>query len=225
MTPQKKQTETMEQVVKILKSPGCRSVNSPCGSGVLPDPEIVNRKTPVLVKSMETAVEIALAFGKEKSVHPFWLLISWHESFLCRLCPIFRISNVTGEGLDFVSLLSHCPGDDAGLTQIQKQLRTFLNLLPSSEGEEKFTVNQPLEVITYLPLSCCLVESYIVCQYSVTDIWSVPYVGTVVNGIVNGGSVKVGEAVLLGPDSNGNYQNTVIKSMQRKRSHRSSVFF
>jgi hypothetical protein len=152
--------------VKILKSPGCRSVNSPCGSRILPDPDIVNRKTPVLVKSMETAVEIALAFGKEKSVHPFWLLISWHESFLCRLCPIFRISNVTGEGLDFVSLLSRCPGDDAGLTQIQKQLRTFLNLLPSSEGEEKFTVNQPLEVITYLPLSCCLVESYCVSVFS-----------------------------------------------------------
>lgn len=54
-------------------------------------------------------------------------------------------------------------------------------------------------------------------QYSVTEVWSVPYVGTVVNGIINGGSVKAGEPVLLGPDSNGNYQSTVIKSMQRKR--------
>jgi GTPase len=51
----------------------------------------------------------------------------------------------------------------------------------------------------------------------VTEVWSVPYVGTVVNGIVNGGSVKAGEPVLLGPDSNGHYQSTVIKSMQRKR--------
>lgn len=50
-----------------------------------------------------------------------------------------------------------------------------------------------------------------------TEVWSVPYVGTVVNGIVNGGSVKAGEPVLLGPDSNGHYQSTVIKSMQRKR--------
>lgn len=80
-----------------------------------------------------------------------------------------------------------------------QQLRTFLNLLPSSEGDaEKFATDQPLE-------------------YSVTEVWSVPYVGTVVNGIVNGGSVKAGDAVLLGPDSNGNYQPTVIKSMQRKR--------
>ena len=54
-------------------------------------------------------------------------------------------------------------------------------------------------------------------QYSVTEVWSVPYVGTVVNGIVNCGIVKTGEAVLLGPDSNGHYQSTVVKSMQRKR--------
>ena len=44
-----------------------------------------------------------------------------------------------------------------------------------------------------------------------------PYVGTVVNGILNAGSVKAGDSVLLGPDANGNYQTTVIKSMQRKR--------
>ena len=44
-----------------------------------------------------------------------------------------------------------------------------------------------------------------------------PYVGTVVNGIMNCGSVKAGEAVLFGPDSNGHYQNTVIKSIQKKR--------
>ena len=44
-----------------------------------------------------------------------------------------------------------------------------------------------------------------------------PYVGTVVNGILNSGTVKTGDSVLLGPDSNGNYQTTVIRSMQRKR--------
>jgi GTPase len=45
----------------------------------------------------------------------------------------------------------------------------------------------------------------------------VPYVGTVVNGIVNSGRVKTGDPVLFGPDSNGNYQTTVVKTMQRKR--------
>ncbi|KJA19920.1 hypothetical protein HYPSUDRAFT_43812 [Hypholoma sublateritium FD-334 SS-4] len=142
MTPPNVLAETVKQVDKILKSPGCR-------------------KNPVFVKSIETAVEVATSFGSEK------------------LCPIFQLSNVTGQGLEF--------------------LRTFLNLLPSSERDrEKFSVDHPLE-------------------YSITEVWSVPYVGTVVNGILNSGTVKTGETVLLGPDSNGNYQTTVIRSMQRKR--------
>ncbi|KAJ6593909.1 GTP-binding protein 1 [Mycena capillaripes] len=144
MTPPNVLAETIKQVTKILKSPGCR-------------------KTPVFVKSVETAVELSTAFGKD------------------RLCPIFLVSNVTGEGLDYV--------------------RTFLNLLPSSEADqEKFAANQPLE-------------------FSVTEVWSVPYVGTVTNGIINNGSIKTGDAVLIGPDSNGNYQSTVVKSMQRKRAN------
>ncbi|KAI0728156.1 P-loop containing nucleoside triphosphate hydrolase protein [Fomitopsis betulina] len=78
-------------------------------------------------------------------------------------------------------------------------LRTFLNLLPASESDtEKFAADQPLE-------------------YSVTEIWSVPYVGTVVDGILNSGIIKTGDAVLIGPDANGNFQSTVVKSIQRKR--------
>ncbi|KAF7288653.1 hypothetical protein HMN09_01371200 [Mycena chlorophos] len=141
MTPPQVLAETIKQVTKILKSPGCR-------------------KTPVFVKSMETAVEISAAFGKNK------------------LCPIFLVSNVTGEGLDFV--------------------RCFLNLLPPSDHDDKFRADEPLE-------------------YVVTEIWSVPYVGSVVNGIVNSGVVKTGDAILFGPDSNGNFQTTSVRSMQRKR--------
>ncbi|KAH7929879.1 P-loop containing nucleoside triphosphate hydrolase protein [Leucogyrophana mollusca] len=142
MTPPNVLAETTKQVVKILKSPGCR-------------------KTPVFVNSTEAAIELSETFAKQ------------------RLCPIFRISNVTGEGLDFV--------------------RTFLNLLPSSEADhETFAVDQPLE-------------------FSITEVWSVPYVGTVVNGILNSGRVKTGDAVLFGPDSNGLYASTVVRSMQRKR--------
>lgn len=78
-------------------------------------------------------------------------------------------------------------------------VRTFLNLLPPSDGDaEKFPVNQPFE-------------------YSVTEIWSVPYVGTVVNGIINSGSVKTGDTILVGPDANGAFQTTIVRSMQRKR--------
>lgn len=142
MTPPNKLAETVKQVTKILKSPGCR-------------------KTPVFVKSLEMAVEVSEVFAKE------------------RLCPIFQLSNVTGEGLDY--------------------LRTFLNLLPSSEGDtEKFMVDHPLE-------------------YCITEVWSVPYVGTVVDGIVNAGRLKAGDAIVFGPDANGKFENTVIKSIQRKR--------
>ncbi|GJE92240.1 P-loop containing nucleoside triphosphate hydrolase protein [Phanerochaete sordida] len=142
MTPPNKLAETIKQVTKILKSPGCR-------------------KTPVFVKNMEQAVEITEIFAKQ------------------RLCPIFQLSNVTGQGLDF--------------------LRTFLNLLPPSEGDtEKFAADQPLE-------------------YCITEVWSVPYVGTVVDGIVNAGRLKAGDAILFGPDSNGKFESTVVKSIQRKR--------
>ncbi|KAI0049854.1 P-loop containing nucleoside triphosphate hydrolase protein [Auriscalpium vulgare] len=142
MTPPNVLAETLKQVEKILRSPGCR-------------------KVPVLVKSVETAVEVSQVFAKEK------------------ICPIFQISNVTGAGLDFV--------------------RTFLNLLPSSEDDdEKYDASQPLE-------------------FSITDVWSVPYVGTVVNGILNSGTIKTGDAILVGPDEHGQYLPTSVKSMQRKR--------
>lgn len=47
MTPPNVLAETIKQIVKILKSPGCR-------------------KMPVFVKSSETAVEIATSFGKDR---------------------------------------------------------------------------------------------------------------------------------------------------------------
>ncbi|KAH9998517.1 P-loop containing nucleoside triphosphate hydrolase protein [Russula compacta] len=142
MTPPNKLEETLSQVVKILRSRGCR-------------------KNPVFIKSIEAAIEVSQIYAKEK------------------ICPIFQVSNVTGTGLDFV--------------------RTFLNLLPASEGDaERFDVTQPLE-------------------FSVTDVWSVPYVGTVVNGLLNCGTIQKGDPVLFGPDSNGSYAPTVVKTMQRKR--------
>ena len=90
-----------------------------------------------------------------------------------------------------------------------------MNLLPSSEGDEqKFSRDQPLEVRRY---TCFLGPSKTFEQYSITEVWSVPYVGTVVNGILNAGQVKTGDTILLGPDTNGGWQTTVVRSMQRKR--------
>jgi GTPase len=50
-------------------------------------------------------------------------------------------------------------------------------------------------------------------------------VGTVVNGILNSGSVKTGDSILFGPDSNGHFQSTVVRSMQRKRYSRFLLAF
>ncbi|GJJ06502.1 hypothetical protein Clacol_000694 [Clathrus columnatus] len=55
------------------------------------------------------------------------------------------------------------------------QLRTFLNLLPSSEADDaKYPVDQPLEV-------------------------------------------KIGDPILIGPDSNGNFMSSAVKDIHRKR--------
>lgn len=89
MTPANILAETVKQVTKILKSPGCR-------------------KTPVFVKSMEIAVEVSQVFAKERWVFAPCSGSSGSRHVICvhRLCPIIKLSNVTGEGLDYVRLLS-----------------------------------------------------------------------------------------------------------------------
>jgi hypothetical protein len=80
---------------------------------------------------------------------------------------------------------------------VLNQMRTLLNLLPSSDGDEsKFSVDQPLEVSRAQITKWNGMLTTVLCQYAITEVWSVPFVGTVVNGLLNGGSVKAGEAVL-----------------------------
>ncbi|KAI8611271.1 P-loop containing nucleoside triphosphate hydrolase protein [Chytriomyces sp. MP71] len=94
-----------------------------------------------------------------------------------RVCPIFQVSNLTGEGLDLLKL--------------------FLNVLRSnSQGHYDPTSNV---------------------EYQITDTFSVPGVGTVVNGTLVNGVVHVGDSLLIGPDSAGHFTPTIVKSIQRKR--------
>lgn len=65
MTPPNKLAETVKQVTKILRSPGCRYISFV--SNVFAMLTMI-RKTPVFVKSMETAVELSDTFGKERYV-------------------------------------------------------------------------------------------------------------------------------------------------------------
>jgi GTPase len=115
------------------------------------------RKIPIFVKNMEEVVVTAGNFVSE------------------RVCPIFQISNVTGEGLDL--------------------LKQFLNLLP-------FTGNYDDK----LPV-----------QFQITDTFSVPFVGTVVSGVMSSGTVHVGDQLMIGPDSLGHFNLTTVKSIHRKR--------
>lgn len=115
------------------------------------------RKIPIFIKSKEEVINTATQFVSE------------------RICPIFQVSNVTGEGLDYV--------------------RTFLNILPF---HGKFDSDAPFE-------------------FHVNDCFSVPFVGTVVSGVVKSGVIHTGDNILVGPDSLGNFTATTIRSIERKR--------
>ncbi|BGP02407.1 hypothetical protein RTBOTA2_003883 [Rhodotorula toruloides] len=140
-TPAPVYEQTVKQLVKILKSPGCR-------------------KKPVFVNDVGMACELASGFAAEKA------------------CPIFRCSNVTGEGLDL--------------------LKTFLNVVRPTHTDELYPVNADFEFAT-------------------SDVYSVPFVGTVVSGVILAGSVRPGDTPLLGPDSVNSFIPASIKSIQRKR--------
>lgn len=76
-------------------------------------------------------------------------------------------------------------------------LRTFLNAVDCSSAS-RYPVDGEFE-------------------FSISDIFSVPYAGTVVSGVILTGSIKVGDSVQLGPDSLGQFVPTQVKSIQRKR--------
>ncbi|KAI0114776.1 P-loop containing nucleoside triphosphate hydrolase protein [Daldinia grandis] len=115
------------------------------------------RKMPIFINNREDCINTATQFVSQ------------------RICPIFQVSNVTGENLNLV--------------------RTFLNILPH---HGRYDSDAPFE-------------------FHVNDTFSVPFVGTVVSGIVKSGVVHTGDSVLIGPDSLGQFTQTSIRSIERKR--------
>lgn len=115
------------------------------------------RKIPIFIKNREDCINTATQFVSQ------------------RICPVFQVSNVTGESLDLV--------------------REFLNILPH---HGKYDITAPFE-------------------FHINDTFSVPFVGTVVSGVVKSGVVHAGDTVLVGPDSLGQFATTTIRSIERKR--------
>ncbi|KAF2727208.1 P-loop containing nucleoside triphosphate hydrolase protein [Polyplosphaeria fusca] len=115
------------------------------------------RKIPIFIKNREECVNTATQFVSS------------------RICPIFQVSNVTGDNLDLV--------------------RTFLNILPHHGN---YNAEAALE-------------------FHVNDTFSVPFVGTVVSGVVKSGVIHSGDTILIGPDSLGQFTTTKVRSIERKR--------
>ncbi len=115
------------------------------------------RKIPIFIKNREECINTATQFVSK------------------RICPVFQVSNVTGESLDLV--------------------RIFLNILPHHGN---YNADAPLE-------------------FHVNDTFSVPFVGTVVSGIVKGGVIHAGDNILIGPDGLGQFTTTKVRSIERKR--------
>ncbi|KAK4632005.1 GTP-binding protein 1 [Fulvia fulva] len=115
------------------------------------------RKIPIFIKNREECINTATQFVSQ------------------RICPVFQVSNVTGESLDLV--------------------REFLNILPH---HGKYDADAPFE-------------------FHVNDTFSVPFVGTVVSGVVKSGIIHAGDTVLVGPNSLGEFTTTTVRSIERKR--------
>ncbi|TYJ58083.1 hypothetical protein B9479_001179 [Cryptococcus floricola] len=152
MTPPNILAQTVSMLTKVLKSPGCRRI-------------------PLFIDTPQKAVDAARYLSKP-------LASAGGAVGGGRLCPIFMVSNVTGQNL--------------GL------LRSFLNCLPSSQSDDKYVVDAPFE-------------------FQISDTFSVPFVGTVVSGVITAGQVHANDQVLLGPDSVGQFLPTAVKTIQRKR--------
>ncbi|KAH8924834.1 P-loop containing nucleoside triphosphate hydrolase protein [Atractiella rhizophila] len=89
-----------------------------------------------------------------------------------------------------IFVVSNVTGEGLG------NLRAFLNVF--KDGKERYDTEKELE-------------------FQVSDVFSVPFVGTVVSGVILSGRVSVGDTVLLGPDSLGSFMTSSVKSIQRKR--------
>ena len=114
-----------------------------------------------------------------------------------RLCPIFQVSNVSGENLDL--------------------LKNFMNLLSSrqpntDEEPSEFQIGNIFNKEEFAKSNILLKSTFII---HADDTYSVPGVGTVVSGTNLRGTIKVNDQLLLGPDPLGTFTPIAVKSIHR----------
>ncbi|KAJ2688970.1 hypothetical protein IWW39_001849 [Coemansia spiralis] len=144
------------------------------------------RKLPIAVRDRNSVIMAASRFVSQ------------------RVCPIFQISNVTGEGID--------------------SLQTFLNVLPlnrcySAPTSTPAQANTDTTAATKGKKAAGPVagETQPKMQFDISEVFVVPFVGTIVSGVLISGMLKPGDPVWLGPDYNGHFFQTAIRTIQRKR--------
>lgn len=129
------------------------------------------------------------------------------------MCPIFQISNVTGENLDL--------------------LKMFLNLLsPRTSYREEEPAEFQIDDTYSVPVSgvCWAEPGGRLGRHVVQGALgrrggdgltgpgsSLQGVGTVVSGTTLRGLIKLNDTLLLGPDPLGNFLSIAVKSIHRKR--------
>ncbi|KAJ1947374.1 hypothetical protein GGF37_000445 [Kickxella alabastrina] len=126
-----------------------------------------------------------------------------------RVCPVFQISNVTGEGVDclqtFLNILPiNCKyaayglAKDASGTDVSGQARRTRNAKPGDAQDAAAVPSVQM-------------------HFDINEVFAVPFVGTVVSGIVTRGTMRPNDNVWIGPDFNGNFSSAVVKTVHRKR--------
>jgi len=117
-----------------------------------------------------------------------------NKIFIFRLCPIFQVSNVSGENLEL--------------------LKMFLNLLTTrNNARDDEPAEFQIDDMYSVPVSFVILLSRILVfkwRYS-------QGVGTVVSGTTLAGTIRLNDTLLLGPDLLGHFTPIAIKSIHRKR--------
>lgn len=124
-----------------------------------------------------------------------------------RVCPIFCVSNVSGEGIEklrsFISLLMSRSGNLQSLTLPQ-------NINNSSNSNN----NNSLEK-TSNNLNSNINNNKI--EYLLDCVFTVKGIGLVISGTLVSGKVTIGNTLMLGPDVKGDFKQVTIKSIHYKR--------